>query len=82
MAKSNFSNGESLENLQGLAPKYLCELMSKPLSARSSRPLQLADRCDLLVPLSPAALSQYRAFALVGPALWNDSPPTLQSALL
>src|SRR6218665_337676 len=33
---------------QGLAPKYLCELMSKPPSARSSRPLRSADRCDLL----------------------------------
>src|SRR6218665_1144767 len=34
---------------QGLAPKYMCELMSKPPSARSSRPLRSADRCDLLI---------------------------------
>src|SRR6218665_397240 len=34
---------------QGLAPKYMCELMSKPQSARSSRPLRSADRCDLLI---------------------------------
>src|SRR6218665_1599168 len=34
---------------QGLAPKYLCELMSKPPSARSSRPLHYADHCDLLI---------------------------------
>ena len=33
---------------QGLAPR--CELMSKPLSARSSRTLRSADRSDLLVP--------------------------------
>src|SRR6218665_3287495 len=35
---------------QGLAPRYLCELMSKPLSARSSRRLRSADRCDLVPP--------------------------------
>src|SRR6218665_1228907 len=55
---------------QGLAPRYLCELMSKPLSARSSRPLRSADRCDLLVPWSLTFLSQNWAFAVVGPALW------------
>src|SRR6218665_691899 len=37
---------------QGLAPRYLCELMAKPLSARSSCPLRSADRCDLLMPWS------------------------------
>src|SRR6218665_1491946 len=64
---------------QGLAPKYLCELMSIPPSARSSRPLRSADRCDLLIPWSRTSLSQNRAFAVVGPALWNDSPPALRS---
>src|SRR6218665_3936577 len=38
---------------QDLASKYLCELMSKPLSARSSRPLRSADRCDLLYTMVP-----------------------------
>src|SRR6218665_1381203 len=47
---------------QGLAPKYLCELMFKPPSARSSRPLRSADRCDLLIPWSRTSLSQNRAF--------------------
>src|SRR6218665_685489 len=37
-----------VKSQQGLAPKYLCELMSKPPSARSSRPARSADRCDLL----------------------------------
>jgi len=41
---------------QGLAPRYLCELMSKPLSARPSR-LLYSDRCDLLVPWSCTSLS-------------------------
>jgi len=32
-----------VQSQQGLAPKYICEFMSKPLSARSSRPLRSAD---------------------------------------
>jgi|SRR6218665_560177 len=67
---------------QVLAPKYLRELMSKPLSARSSLLLRSADRCDLFAPWSHTSLSQNRAFAVVGPALWNESPPALQSVML
>ena len=48
------------KSLQGLAPKYLCELMSKPLSARSSRPLRSANRCDLLI--SSAFLRSLKTF--------------------
>src|SRR6218665_2189053 len=66
---------------QGLAPKYLCELMSKPPSARSSRPLRPADRCDLLIPWSLTSRSQNRAFAVVGPALWNAYPPAVRSVM-
>src|SRR6218665_3556626 len=58
---------------QGLAPKYLCELISKPPSAHSSRPLRSADRCDLLIPWSRTSLPQNRAFAVVGHAFWNDT---------
>src|SRR6218665_2872504 len=57
---------------QGLGPKYLCELMSKPPSARCSRPLRSADRCDLLIHWSRTSLSQNRAFAVAGRVLWND----------
>src|SRR6218665_2878232 len=67
---------------QGLALKYLSDLMSKPLSVRSSRLLRSAGRCDLLVPWSRTSLFQNQAFALVGSALWNDSPPTLWSVML
>src|SRR6218665_2805615 len=67
---------------QGLAPKCLCELMSKPLSGRSSRPLRSVDRCDLLIPCSRTSLSQTMAFAVVGPLLWNNTPPTLRSVML
>src|SRR6218665_3887526 len=41
-----------------------------------------ADRCDLLIPWSHTSLSQNRAFAVVGPTLWNDSPPALRSVML
>ena len=37
---------------------------------------------DLLVPWSRTSLSQNRAFAVVGPALWNDIPPALRSVML
>ena len=67
---------------QGLALTYLCELMSKPPSAHSSLPLRSADRCDLPIPLSRTSLSQNQAFAVVGPALWNDSPSALRSVML
>src|SRR6218665_3443930 len=67
---------------QGLAPKYLGELMSKPPSDRSSSPLRSADRCDLLIPWPRTSLFQNRAFAVVGPALCNDSPPALRSVML
>ena len=58
------------------------DVTTKPLSARSSRPLRSADRCDLLVPWPRTSLSQNRAFAVVGPALWNDTPPALRSVML
>src|SRR6218665_1828865 len=67
---------------QGLAPRYLCELMSKSPSARSSRPLRSADRCDLLAPWYRTSLSQNLAFAVVGPALWNDTHPAIRSVML
>ena len=40
-----------------------------------------ADHCDL-IPWSHTSLSLNRAFAVVGPALWNDTPPALQSVML
>jgi len=67
---------------QGLAPRYLCDLMCKPLSARSSRPLRSADRLDLFVPRSRTSLTQHRAFAVVGPSIWNDLPPAIRSRIL
>lgn len=56
------------EAQQGLAPKYLFELICKPLCPRSARPLSSADRFDLFVNGS-RALSQHRAFTFVGRSL-------------
>jgi len=38
--------------------------------------------CDILVHWSRTSLSQKRAFAVVGPALWNETPPALRSVML
>lgn len=66
---------------QGMAPKYLCDLMRKPLSSLSSRPLRSSDRLDLLVPRARTSMAQHRAFAILGPSLWNDLPPSLRSKI-
>src|SRR6218665_2586492 len=67
---------------QGLSSKSLRELMSNPLSAHSFRPLLSADRYYLRGSWSGTSISQNQAFAVVGPALWNDTPPALWSVML
>src|SRR5688572_155496 len=64
----------------GQAPRYLCDLIRRPLSVASCRPLRSLDRHDLLVP--PTATAQYRASASVGPLLWNDLPSMTRSMIL
>lgn len=66
----------------GQAPSYLCELIKRPTSATSDRPLRSLGRFDLLVPRSRTATSQHCAYASVGPLLWNDLPPLTRSAIL
>jgi len=66
----------------GLAPKYLRDLIRLPISATSLRPLHSLDRHDLLVPRSRTAMAKTRAFAFVGPALWNQLSPSTCSVLL
>src|SRR6218665_849934 len=66
---------------QGLAPKYLCELMSKPPSACPSRPLRSADRCDLLIPWSRILLYPRIGHGDCGGSC-NDSPPAPRSVML
>src|SRR5688572_26884314 len=60
--------------LLGLASPYLCDSICRPLSASYGRSLRFLDRHDLLVPRSQTATAQHRAYASVGPRLWNDLP--------
>src|SRR5688572_1782759 len=65
-----------------LAPKYLCDLMLRLLSATSLRPLRSSARLDLFVPRVRTAMAQSRSFACIGPSLWNGLPPPVRSANL
>ena len=60
----------------GQAPKYLCDLIRKPDSALSLsvRSLRSSDRFDLFIPRTRTAIAQRRAFATMGPYLWNSLP--------
>src|SRR6218665_4199513 len=58
--------------LLGLAPAYLVEFCSPTKSARSSRSLRSADQGLLRVPFARTSTRQKRAFAVIGPSIWND----------
>jgi len=57
-----------MQHMQGLALKYLSDLMRKTSSGLSFRSLQSADHLDLLVP-TKTPLGQHRAFTIVDPPL-------------
>ena len=64
--------------IHGLAPPYLCDLVSRHVPTRA---LRSADRELLAVPPSSArALKTFgeRSFALAGPRLWNALPRELR----
>ena len=62
--------------------KYLVDVILRPLSASSNRPLRSLNRLDLLVSRSRTALAQSRSFASIGPALWNALSPSVHSTFL
>src|SRR6218665_1123765 len=64
----------------GQTPRYLCDLIRLPSSAISLCPLHSLDSHDLFVPL--ARTSMARAFAIIGPSLWNELLPSTRSTLL
>ncbi len=66
----------------GQAPKYLCDLIRLPASATSLRPLRSLNRHDLFVLRARTSMAKTRAFAFIGPALWNQLPPLTRSCLL
>src|SRR5688572_31906555 len=45
---------------RGLAPKYLADVLLRPLSASSHRPLRSSNRLELLVPHTRTAMAQSR----------------------
>ena len=66
--------------LNGLAPPYLSELLSRYVPARS---LRSADKDLLTVPsISAKALKTFgsRSFTLAGPRLWNDLPREIRGS--
>ena len=71
-----------LKSQLGLAPKYLCHQILRPLSATSKRPLRSSDRLDLFVPRVRTTMAQSRSFVCIGPSLWNRLPPSLRSTIL
>src|SRR5678815_5472438 len=71
-----------LKSQLGLAPKYLCHQILRPLSTTSKRPLRSSDRLDLFVPRVRTTMAQSRSFVCIGPSLWNRLPPSLRSTIL
>ena len=67
---------------RGLAPKYLADVLLRPLSASSHRPLRSSNRLDLLVPHTRTAMAQSRSFNSIGPSLWNALSPSTRSRIL
>ena len=66
----------------GQAPRYLRDLIRLPSSAISLRPLRSLDHHDLFVRRTRTSMAQTRAFAIIGPALWNQLPPSTRSSSL
>src|SRR6218665_3980410 len=64
----------------GQAPRYLRDLIHLPSSAISLRTLRPLDRHDL--PRARTSMAPTRAFAIIGPSLWNQLVPSTRSTLL
>src|SRR6218665_429784 len=66
----------------GQALRYLRDIIRLPSSVISLRPLRSLDRHDLFVPRARTSMAQTRAFAIIGPSLWNQLLPSTRSTLL
>src|SRR6218665_1910975 len=64
------------------APKYLRDLIRLPSSAISLRPLRSLDRHDFFVQRARTSMAQTRAFAIIGPSLWNQLLPSTRATVL
>ena len=63
--------------LNNLAPDYIVDLLDRPPSIRS---LRSSDQLALRVPRSNSVRTGDRAFAVMGPKLWNKLPLDIKSA--
>ena len=61
--------------MRGLAPIYLRELCCLVSAVPGRRLLRSAEKGVLLVTFAHSATMQNRAFAVVGPMIWNGLPP-------
>ena len=57
--------------IQGLAPAYLCELVSYNIADRT---LRSNDQLQLEIPFTRSAMLYERSFSVAGPRLWNALP--------
>src|SRR6218665_57091 len=65
--------------LLGLAPAYLVEVCGPTQSARSSLSLRSADQGLPRISFPRTCARQKRAFAVVGPSIWNGLPFSIRS---
>ena len=63
--------------LNGLAPAYITDLLTRSSSCRS---LRSDDQLLLKVPRSHKATKGDRAFTVAGPRLWNKLPLNIKAA--
>ena len=78
---NNYTTGGRIFRVAGPI-KYLCNLICLPSPAVSLCPLWWLDRHDLFVPQTRTTKAPSRAFAIIGPALWNQLISSTQSSLL
>jgi len=62
----------------GTAPSYLTEMCTPVAASTGRRHLHSAAHSDLLVPRTRTITYGPRNFAVSGPCVWNDLPPTLR----
>lgn len=62
--------------IHGLAPVYLCDLITFHRPSRSLR--SESNKYNLLVPFSRSSMASERAFSIAGPRLWNALPDYLK----
>lgn len=56
--------------------------MSRPVSTAYGRALRALSRQDLFVPRTQTATAKHRAFASIGPLLWNGLPSLTRPTIL